>query len=191
MVYIINGMSGVGKSTFCNYVKLLAGPEYCTEISTVDLVKEIAYTSGWWDGYTKGESEREFFWDLKNVLKKYGLARYDSNIPFWDAMKRVDAFCDSRKIPLEQTAIFINTRDPEEIKDFVKLAQAKTVLIKRADIENKGTLGDYDRQIFDYLYDITIMNNGTEADLLLEAYKFIQFEGIHFDTSKLILLKNL
>ena len=90
---------------------------------------------------------------------------------------------------MDQTAIFINTRDPEEIDEFVKVLNAKTILIKRAEIENRGTLGEYDRQIFDYLYDITITNNGTEVDLLREAYKFIQFEGIHFDESKICLIK--
>lgn len=189
MIYIINGMSGVGKSTFCTYVKLLAGSKYVEEISTVDLVKEIAHASGYWNGYSKGSAERELFWDLKNVFKKYGEATDYGNIPFWDAVKRVDSFLDSCKVPVEQTAIFINTRDPEEIDQFVNALNAKTILIKRAEIENQGTLGDYDRQIFDYLYDITITNNGTEVDLLREAYKFIQFEGIHFDESKICLIK--
>ena len=63
MIYIINGMSGVGKSTFCTYVRLLAGDRYATEISTVDMVKEIAKASGYWDGYTKGSAERDLFWN--------------------------------------------------------------------------------------------------------------------------------
>lgn len=188
MIYIINGMSGVGKSTFCTYVKLLAGDRYATEISTVDMVKEIAKASGYWDGYTKGSAERDLFWNLKNTFKNYGIERDYGNIPFWDAVKRVDNFMEASNVAPNETAIFINTRDPEEIEEFVKVLDAKTILIKRAEVENRGELGEYDRQIFDYLYDITIINNGTEADLLREAYKFIKFEGIHFDETKICLI---
>lgn len=190
MIYIINGMSGVGKSTFCTYVKLLAGSRYSTEISTVDLIKEVAKSSGYWNGYEKGSAERNFFWDLKNAFKNYGIARGDyGNIPVYDSIQRAKNFLKESGVPAEQTAIFINTRDPEEIEAFVKQVGAKSVLIKRADVETKGELGEYDRQIFDYIYDITITNNGTEADLMREAYKFIQFEGIHFDQSKTCLFE--
>lgn len=52
MIYVINGMSGSGKSTFCSFVKDIAGADYSVEFSTVDKVKEIAKMCGW-DGKEK------------------------------------------------------------------------------------------------------------------------------------------
>lgn len=66
-VIVINGMGGVGKSTFvslCHEIDPMV-----IETSTVDFVKEIALQAGW-DGI-KDEAGRRFLSDLKDAMERY------------------------------------------------------------------------------------------------------------------------
>lgn len=46
MIYVINGVPGSGKDTFCSKVIDITTSEYGIVFSTVDLVKEIAFDLG-------------------------------------------------------------------------------------------------------------------------------------------------
>lgn len=64
-VIVINGMGGVGKSTFISLCHEI--DPRVIETSTVDFVKEIALQAGW-DG-VKDEDGRRFLSDLKTLWK--------------------------------------------------------------------------------------------------------------------------
>ena len=68
-LYIINGAAASGKSTFCSLVKEKLGEGHCYEISTVDLVKEVAKVAGW--NGEKTAKNRKFLSDLKDLLTQW------------------------------------------------------------------------------------------------------------------------
>lgn len=145
-IIVINGMGGVGKSTFVSLCHEI--DPRVIETSTVDFVKEIALQAGW-DG-VKDEAGRRFLSDLKDAMERY------RDIP----NKKIDDFIKSHP----DNIIFIHAREPHNIQYYKDKYNAMTVLITNPNA--KKVQGNHaDREVNKYDYDLIIENDGTIEDL--------------------------
>lgn len=178
-VYIINGSPGSGKTTFCQKVIDIVGKNWGFELSTVDLVKEIATDLGW--NGEKTLKNRKFLSDLKDLLTEW------DDIPFRDTVSKVRLIKDEFErysLDSSEAAIFINCREPEEIQRLCMELNAKTILIRRDKTENNPVSNHADANVLNYKYDIEICNNGDLRELAYLALDFIEKEELHFDFYK-------
>lgn len=170
--FLINGKPQAGKSKFCQQVCRLVYP-YGVELSTVDLVKELARKAGW-DGKKTPEA-RKGLSDLKDVLTVW------LDAPVKDikrAMKlRIEDF-EARGADSDKLVFFINVREPYEIERLAKELNAKTILFKRAAIDDLDTSNHADADVEFYNYDMIIKNDGTLQDLAMAALDFVASEGL-------------
>lgn len=72
----------------------------------------------------------------------------------------------------ENCILFVMCREPKEIQKFVDRLGAKTLLVRREVVEETAQSNHADKEVLNYNYDITILNNGTLKDLEKTAYKF-------------------
>ena len=68
---------------------------------------------------------------------------------------------------------FVHCREPWEIQKFVDILGAKTLLIRRPEIEDSVQSNHADSEVFNYNYDFEINNDGTLWDLEKKAVNFI------------------
>ena len=149
-VIVINGMGGVGKSTFVSLCHEI-NPQVI-ETSTVDFVKKIATKAGW-DG-KKDEDGRRFLSDLKDAMERY------HDIP----NKKVDEFIKSHP----DNIIFVNAREPHNIAYYQEKYGAISVLIKNPSVTQ--VQGNHaDENVDNYNYNIIINNSGPLEDLKEKA----------------------
>ena len=144
-IIVINGYGGSGKDTF---VELVSKYNKVYNFSSVDKVKEIAKLIGW--NGKKDEKDRKFLSDLKKLTTDY------NDMPFNSIKDAVNDFYESDK-----EIMFIHIREPEEIERVVKEFYAKTLLIKRDDID-KITSNYSDASVENYNYDYVIENTTLE-----------------------------
>lgn len=155
-VVVLNSKGGAGKDTFFGYCKEILGS--CTEhISTVDCVKEVAESLGW-DG-TKTMENRRRLSMLKDMMTVWG------DIPFEDVSTQISdikhAWMDRGE---DFGIIFVDCREPREIARLVREFGAKTLLITRNNLP--ATYGNHaDDEVFDYIYDYVVENNGSLTEL--------------------------
>lgn len=142
------------------------------EVSTVDLIKDIAKSCGW--NGEKTPKNRKFLSDLKDLLTEW------DNIPYKKVLKEKRLY----ELPFEQVDIstddcffFIHCREPEEIQKFVDGIGAKTILIQRESVDKLQQSNHADENILKYRYDIIITNNGDLKELKDRAHKFLKKEG--------------
>lgn len=153
-IIIINGYGGSGKDTFVN---LVSKYNKVYNISSVDKIKEIAKLMGW--NEEKDEKSRKFLSDLKKLSTDY------NDMPFINIRNAVNDFYESDK-----EIMFIHIREPEEIERAAKEFDAKTLFIKRDDID-KITSNYADASVENYNYDY-IIDNTTLEDLEKKAKDF-------------------
>ena len=168
-IFIINGAAGSGKDTFVELCRKFTGDAFLLNISTVDKVKEIATACGW-DG-TKTPENRKFLSDLKALLTDW------ADVPLNDMIQKIERFkCgfEVYDVSDDRAVVFIHCREPEEIRKLVKALNARTLLIRRAAVENITASNQSDAGVFDYEYDIHINNNGSLAELERTAEVFIK-----------------
>ena len=144
-IIVINGYGGSGKDTF---VELVSKYNKVYNFSSVDKVKEIAKLIGW--NGKKDEKDRKFLSDLKKLTTDY------NDMPFNSIKDAVNDFYESDK-----EIMFIHIREPKEIERVVKEFYAKTLLIKRDDID-KITSNYSDASVENYNYDYVIENTTLE-----------------------------
>ena len=172
-IYIVNGAPGAGKTTFEENVKKIIGEEYCYILSTITPIKQIATMVGW-NGKKDLES-RKFLSDLKDLLTKY------NDYPFnyvCDQIKHIEEDWGEYGVKPDSIAIFIDCREPEEIKKLCDKLDAKSLLIRRASAENSETSNHADEEVLNYNYDIVIENNGDLRAFALKAIQFADDERI-------------
>ena len=165
-IFIINGSGGVGKDSF---VKLFAdnyGRDLVWNYSSVDKVKRIAKEIGWKG--KKTEKDRKFLSDLKLLTTEY------NNMPFNDLTKKIKAFENS-----EAQVLFLHIREPEEISKIIEYCLTfDTLSIHTILVQRKGTIqitsNMADKNVFNYIYDITIHNDGELDDLNNIAKRFVK-----------------
>lgn len=144
-IVVINGTGGCGKDTF---IKLISKYKRVYNFSSIDKVKEIARIIGW-DG-TKDEKSRKFLSDLKNLTKEY------NDMPYNCTKEAIEEFKNS-----DCEIMFIHIREPEEIKRIVDTFGAKTLFIKRENL-NDITSNSSDGRVSKYKYDYSILNTTLE-----------------------------
>lgn len=144
------------------------GPYSCRIISTVDLVKEVARFCGW-DGQ-KRPKDRKFLSDLKDVLTQWDDIPYKDIISSYEGCKEI---WKQLGYDEEKCLYFIMCREPEEIQKFVDRIGARTLLVRRFEVEGLSQSNHADTNILNYKYNTYIHNNGNLEDLQKVAYQFI------------------
>ena len=174
-VYIINGVPMSGKSQFCDFCieYLNKRGAYGTSISTVSLIKAIASTVGW-DGI-KSPEDRKFLSDLKKLLTDWNDVPYKSTA---DAIMQDYTKLRNFGVSEDKILFFVHCREPEEIEKFVERLGAKTILVRREEVEELQQSNDSDEFVFNYEYDYIIDNSGDLDDLYNKAMKFIDSQLI-------------
>lgn len=156
-IIVVNGTAGAGKDTFVDFcIDQLANLEiFATKLSSVDQVKEAAFTLGW--NGIKDEKGRQFLSDLKDLSTQ----AYDGPMRYmFNKISKSGA-----------SVFFVFIREPEEIKKFVKETRATTILIKRSDAVFNNHA---DRNVEAYAYDFIIYNKVSIYDLKAMAKKFVK-----------------
>lgn len=165
-LFILNGIGKSGKDTFVEEISDYYS--YTTHLSTITPIKEVASKIGW-DG-NKDEKGRQFLCELKNLCTKY----YDTSIQY---LKEQLQPLYEDNIP---HIIFIDCREPKEIKKLVKeftQFNPVTILIdasKRVKTPNNKA----DKQVYKYKYDIVIPNNKSLIHFYIKIQLFLQAQDI-------------
>lgn len=161
-IFIVNGTGGSGKTTFEKMVENIAGQKgYDIRIiSTIDYVKGMARHFGWDGGKTL--NDRRFLSDLKDALTRW------KDVPYQNIKETLEAFNFIGKID----AVFIDCREPEEIKRFVNDYNAITILVQRGSAIIYGNHAD--DNVNNYQYDIVIDNSRGLDELNQEAQLFVE-----------------
>lgn len=127
-------------------------------LSTIDYVKDIAKTLGW-DG-TKTLENRRMLSDLKDLLTRWNDSPHQSVCNKINELENI-------------AAVFIDSREPEDIKRFVEEYQALTVLVQRGS-EDKIYGNHADDCVEDFDYDIYVNNSRGLSELFEEANIFYE-----------------
>lgn len=154
-IIVVNGFPESGKTTFENYCLKKLAP-YGTMCSTVDFVKEIAVKCGW-DG-TKTPENRKFLSDLKDLLTRW------NDVPFHKIEDHARRFYNELAVfglVDKPIYVFVDCREPAEIQRFVDEMGAITVLVRRPENEHDEQSNHADKNVLDFRYDFTIMNDST------------------------------
>lgn len=160
-IVIVNGTGKAGKTSWETMVqKIAAARDKKVEIlSTINCVKQFAKEMGWDGGKTM--EDRRFLSDLKDALTRWKDIPY--NETRWDINQLEEDGVD---------LIFIDCREPEEIKRFVNDYNALTVLVQRGEMVIMGNHAD--DNVLNYQYDITIDNSRGLDELMQEATIFVE-----------------
>ena len=153
-IIVINGMGGVGKSTFISLCHEI--DPRVIETSTVDFVKEIALQAGW-DG-VKDQKGRRFLSDIKDALERY------DDVP----NKKIDEFIQSHP----DNIMVVNAREPHNIEYYQNKYNARAVIVTNPNtVKIQGNHAD--ENVDNYDYDVVINNSGTLEDLRKTAKWFL------------------
>ena len=163
-IFIINGMARCGKDTFAQILnEIIPTLKY----SSIDKVKDIARLCGW--NGVKTEKDRKFLSDLKLLTTEY------SNMAFESIKSKVDDFLNDDKYSI----MLIDIREPSEIDKAKKEFNAKTILIENNNIKFINSNAS-DANVFNYVYDFIVQNNGTLEDFRNNIYKFAYMEILKY-----------
>lgn len=168
-IVIINGAPRSGKDTFVGFC-LDWLKEYGFAFSTVDYVKDIARECGW--NGEKTPKDRKFLSDLKDLLAEWNDVPYQM---IRREIAKVRLLAEQYNIDPDKFVIFIHCREPQEIQRFVEEYDALTVLVRRFEVENLEQSNHADSEIFNYKYDVEVMNNSTLDELKNTAKTFLRF----------------
>ena len=168
-IVVINGAPRSGKDTFVGFC-LDWLKEYGFAFSTVDYVKDIARECGW--NGEKTPKDRKFLSDLKDLLAEWNDVPYQM---LRREIAKVRLLAEQYNIDHDKFIIFIHCREPQEIQRFVEEYDAITVLVRRFEVENLEQSNHADSEIFNYKYDIEVMNNSTLDELKNTAKTFLRF----------------
>lgn len=166
-VVIVNGMPGCGKTTFENYCKEEMGA-YCEIISTIDIIKKMAQIGGW--NGEKDPKSRKLLSDLKDLWSNYNDLSFNTIKKFINSWEEELKYYNVQKQP---HILFVDSREPEEIKRFKDELGAITVCIRRPSVETRQQSNHADAEVFNFNYNINIWNDGTEDDLKEIAIGFV------------------
>lgn len=172
-IVAVNGFPGSGKTTWEHFCQdLIEGQGYAHIISSIDFVKEIAKECGW--NGEKSPANRKFLADLKALLSKSPWG----DVPLQQVIKKCKQFqkdFDVYDMSEELIIVFVDVREPENLKVLKEEYDALTVLIRRpGDVEDalKQT-NSSDKNILDFSYDL-IYNNDNDIEYLHElANEFV------------------
>ena len=160
-IVVVNGRGCSGKTSFERLVQRMAAERgKQVEIkSTIDYVKDGAKALGWDGGKTS--EDRRFLSDLKDALTRW------KDLPYKVIGDWIDYY-EKKNVDL----LFIDCREPEEIKRFVNDYNAMTLLVQRGEVVIMGNHAD--DNVMNYQYDITIDNSRGLDELKQEAEIFVE-----------------
>jgi hypothetical protein len=163
---VINGVAEHGKDSFVKYVREFF-PGHVINHSTVGTVKKIGKFFGADEAVRKGDAERRLWSDLKDAWTRY------CDGPFKEIVQLatdVEKTFGGEKFAI----IFAHVREPEEIEKIKNEFgdRCMTVIVTR---DGEGHIPDNhaDQNVYDYIYDLYVENNGTKDDLADSAMKFV------------------
>ena len=159
-IFIVNGRGGAGKTSFEKMVVEIAAAhnQKIAVLSTIDYVKDVAKSIGW-DG-TKTLENRRMLSDLKDLLARWNGSPHQS-------------VCNKIKEFNDVDAVFIDSREPEDIQRFIEEYHATTVLVQRG--KEIITYGNHaDDRVDDFDYDICVDNSRGLNELFAEAQIFYE-----------------
>ena len=172
-IVIINGCARSGKDTFISFCqefdpKNTDGTKQIYNISTVDPIKQLAYQIGW--NGEKTERARLFLSDLKDITSAF--CNYSTN---WVINELKDINSNGGKL------VFIHSREPEDINNLKKILskdyEVTTLLIRREMAEERAPNNHADREVLNYNYEGTILNNTTLDNLKTAAKIYLKHIG--------------
>lgn len=174
-VIAVNGAPTAGKTTFEWMVQDIRHKKGLqTEIwSVVEPIKELAYKhfgvggyDAWGEAKEKTPKMRRFYSDLKDMLDRY--CEHTKNCCKIEIEKyRIEA--SSKDILL-----FIDAREPKDLRMLKDTYNATTICIRRASAENLETSNHADAEVLNFKYDIEIWNNGDLDDFRELAKEFCE-----------------
>lgn len=167
-IVIINGQPESGKDTFVHFIQDKIGQK-CLNISSVDLVKEIATECGW--NGEKTPKNRKFLSDLKDLLTEW------NDVPMKRVLRDIALFeiemVEYYGLKSDDLFVFIHVREPQEIARLKEKLNAYTLFITRPnhiiELSNHA-----DAEVDNYQYDHYINNCGTLDDLAEMAFDFVE-----------------
>ena len=161
-IFIVNGMARSGKDTFA---EILGSMVPTTKYSSIDKVKSVATLCGWDGGKT--EKDRKFLSDLKRLTTEY------NDMAFKAIADKVERF-NSNYI---HRILLIDIREPKEIDRAKRVFGAYTILIKNDRVKTI-TSNTSDANVYNYVYDCVIENNGTLTEFRKNIKDFV--DGLEF-----------
>lgn len=173
MVYIINGHPNSGKSYFARKCVEMMGDENAKIFSTVDTTKWIAKSLGW--NGTKTDKDRWFLSELKRLTKEW------KDFPFQEAKKKIDDYNFQWKIlgkDLRKTAVFIMSREPDEIARFENELGAKSIFLMSPN-EDTNFSNDSDANVANHDYDYIIANPMND-EIIQAIDEFLEKERLYY-----------
>lgn len=170
-IVVVNGAPESGKTTFenlCNYLIEAYPHKYgintCFVFSTINFVKEVAKFCGW--NGEKTPENRRFLSDLKDLLTEWG------DVPIRKIEKGIRNFNISEYS--DSTLIFIDSREPKEIKRLQNKWGATSILVRRPNHQILAS-NHADAEVENYKYDYIIENDGSLEDLTGKANDFLEW----------------
>ena len=166
-IVVVNGLSRSGKDSFIAAVrkKVVASRIH----STIATVKNALLICGMIAPNKKGPDERTFLTAVKKAWIKY------NDGPLQEMIQKVVELEDSYKLSnnVTEVLLFIQVREPQEIYKIQQYFKPNfvSVLVTRLDVKPQPG----DEEVFNYLYDLTVYNDGTFEDLDNEADRFLRF----------------
>jgi hypothetical protein len=160
-IIIINGFKESGKDLFMEYLGEISSLTVFKR-SWVDKVKEIAKRDYNWDG-TKTLENRKLLANLADSMDDTcfnDVTRYTTNSLYDDY---IYCICARRPKDIARIRDYFNFRDN---------TKTYTVLIRRAEVENKEQSNSADSEIFNYWYEHQVNNNSTKEDFKTEVEFF-------------------
>lgn len=154
LIIIINGKGESGKDTICDIVDKYY---FTTNISSIDIPKEILRKYAGWDGKCKDDKVRKTLSDLKKLLTEY-----DENVIHNNILNSIRYNSGN--------FIFVHIREPHEIDKFKEIASKEydnivTLLIRGRRYGAKEWNNDSDRNVGNYKYDYYFNNESSLEDL--------------------------
>ena len=160
VVVIINGYPGAGKDTFVNLCQFIKSVRVFNVLTSTPM-KNALRIIGWDE--VKTPETRKILSDLKDLSTRLW------DYPFKYVSNKLELINK-----LEGTKIvFIHSREPEEIERFKEAFDAITLFINREPTEVLTNHADLN--VKNYLYDVTIDNNGTLEKLRDQAEMFTYY----------------
>lgn len=173
-IVIINGCAKSGKDTFVNFCQELSnknedGTKRIYNRSTIDPIKELALQIGW-DG-EKTERSRLFLSDLKDITSAF--CNYSTK---WLLQELEDIKANGGEL------VFVHSREPEDIANLKSLLTHKgyevhTLIIRRDKAEIDAPNNHADREVLNYNYEASILNNTSLDNLKLTAKIYLKQIG--------------
>ena len=176
-VVCVNGEPQSGKTSF----ETLCQSQLDSSLiySSITPIKALATVFGW-DGYSKEEPDRRMLSNLKQTVDDWYRER--NKVPYtvtmtYEAIRKyvLDYSCPLfyRNEEDGKVVAFVDVREPRDLDYFKKKFNATTVIVKREPKELKNWGNYSDNGVYNYEYDVRILNYTTVEDLSRIAHLFL------------------